>query len=158
MMDINRLRAIILIVSGVFIGTCTVAVLNGCSDLDKYRKPATEEETAAPVAEEKSVDIRSTPEERERGRTFKLKLDSIRTEFLTVKDTAATIVALDFLLVEVDAEWKALPQESEFGTFYLLIMADILNQVSELRRSLGDSEGALEAQQKLIQIRESLPR
>jgi len=158
MMNNNRFPAIILVVLYAFVGTCMVVPFSGCSDLDKYRKPATEEKTAAPVVEEKSVDIRSTPEERERGREFKIKLDAIRAEFRTAKDTVATITALDFLLVEVDAEWKALPQESEFGTFYLLIMADILNQVSELRQSLGDSEGALEAQQKLIQIRESLPR
>jgi|GEM_PF-2724680 len=146
----NRLQMILLA------AICTAVTLGGCGELDKYRKPAENKGAVPPV--EKTVDIRATPEERERGREFKLKLDAVRADFVAANDTMATVAALDKLLTELDTEWKSLPEESEFGTFYLLMMADILNQVSQLKRQLGDIEGARAAQGKLTRIRENLPR
>jgi len=136
-----------------------VMILGGCSDLDKYRKPA-EEQTQTPekpAPQLRSVDIRGTTAEQQRGRDFKVSLDRIRNEFVTNPDTAATITALDSLLFACSDERMALVEGSEFGTFYLLMMADILNQVAGLRRGIGDMEGAREAQAKLSEIRNNLP-
>jgi len=152
-MQTFKLCLTILIVLGM------VLILGGCSDLDKYRKPA-EEQTEAPektAPQLHSVDIRGSAAEQQRGRDFKITLDRIRNEFAQNPDTVATITALDSLLFACSDERKALAEGSEFGTFYLLMMADILNQVAGLRRGIGDIDGAREAQAKLSEIRNNLP-
>jgi hypothetical protein len=143
----------------MLIAACAMLAFSGCGDLEKYEKPAQEKSEAKPQAEPevKSVDIRGTPEDQKRGREFKLRLDRLRAELMENNDTLAAIAALDVLLVDVNTQRKALPEGAEFGTFYLLMMADILNQTVQLRRRIGDEEGARAAQNELIRIRNQLP-
>jgi hypothetical protein len=136
-----------------------IAALCGCSDLDKYQKPADQQTQASekPAPELKSIDVRGTKAEQEKGREFKIRLDRIRAEFAQSQDTIAAIAGLDSLLFSCNKERLALSPDSEFGTFYMLMMADILDQVATLRRGIGDVEGAREAQAKLAEIRKALP-
>ena len=143
----------------LLVAACALLVSGGCGDLEKYEKPAQGKAEAKPQVEPevRSVDIRGTPEDQERGLVFKVRLDHIRANFVGTNDTLATIVALDSLLTDVDAQWKALPEGAEFGTFYLLMMADILYQAAQLRLGVGDEEGARAARNKLRQIQSQLP-
>lgn len=153
MNKIVNLRLTALIVVG------TILVFGGCSDLDKYRKPA-EEQTQAPekpAPELRSIDVRGTTAEQAKGRDFKIRLDRVRADFVQTQDTLAGIAALDSVLFACNAERVALAPDSEFGTFYLIMMADILNQVAELRRGIGNEDGARQAEEKLYEIRKLLP-
>ena len=128
---------------------------SGCRDLDKYRKPA--EQQPASELQVKSVDIKGTPQEREQGRQFKERLDAVRAQLAADHDTTSVLTALDRLLAEAEAQRRALPQGSEFGMFYLIMAADMLNDIAALRRAIGDEQGALSAETRLNDIARLLP-
>jgi hypothetical protein len=126
-----------------------------CGDLEKYQKPAAK---SPPEPITKSVDLKGTPEERRLGREFADRLEAVRTTFYVSNDTIAALSALSTLLTDVNNQRKSMAEEAEFRAFYLLMIADILNQVSDLKRRIGDIEGAREAQRVLSEIRPQLPQ
>lgn len=141
-------------IAGLVLIAISILALGGCSDLDKYRKPAQKQPAAEP--EVKSLDIRGTPQEQEHGRQFTERLDAVRAELASKHDTTGALASLDQLLVESDTQRQALAPGSEFGTFYLVMMADILNEIALLRRSIGDEQGAKIAEAQLAEIAKML--
>ena len=127
----------------------------GCSDLDKYQKPAGQNDT--PVAKEQTLELKTSPEERERGRQFAIELDALRIELNNTADTTAALEALGGILGRVDAAREALAPDDQFGDFYLLMMADILNQTSLIRDAIGDPTGAANARARLREVQDMLP-
>lgn len=145
--------------SGFQIVLCLMAVISfgllSCGDLEKYQQPA---QDSQPDPQTKTVDIKGTAEEREQGRQFALRLETVRGTFAASKDTAGVLNALDTLLSQAHTQLNSMPERSEFRAFYLLLMADILNQMSYLKQSTGDVEGARAAQRKLFEIERQLPK
>lgn len=131
----------------------TAAALLSCGDIEKYQKPA---EQSQPVTT--SLDIKGTPEEQAAGREIMGRLEAVRTALAASTDTLAAVTALDSLLVEAEQRRNDLPAASEFRSFYLLMMADILNQNSTLKMQTGDIAGAREARRQLFQISRQLPK
>ena len=137
----------------VIILTALAALGCSCSDIEKYQKPA---EQSRPVV--KSVDLKGTPEEQAAGREFTGRLEAVRTQLTESMDTLAAIASLDSLVNDAENRRQTLPDTSEFRAFYLLMMADILNEVSSYKMRTGDVEGACAARQKLFYISHQLPK
>jgi hypothetical protein len=148
-MKFTKLQMVLLLMAGISFG------LLSCDDLEKYQKPA---EISQPQPQTKTVDLKGTAEEREQGRQFAARLETVRATFAASNDTAGVLNALDTLLAQADTQLNSMPEQSEFRAFYLLMMADILNQVSYIKQSNGDDEGAREAQRKLFEIERQLPK
>lgn len=148
-MKFTRFQIALLLMAGISFG------LLSCGDLEKYQKPA---QNSQPQPQTKTVDIKGTAEEREQGRQFAARLEAVRATFAASNDTAGVLNTLDTLLAQADTQLNSMPEQSEFRTFYLLMMADILNQVSYLKQSQGNDEGVREAQRKLFEIERQLPK
>jgi hypothetical protein len=124
-----------------------------CGDIEKYQKPA---EQAQP--ESTSLDLKGTPEEQAAGREFTARLEGVRAALAEKRDTLAAVIALDSLFIDAEQRWSQMPAASEFRSFYLILMADILNQNSSLKMRTGDTAGAREARRRLFEISRQLPK